>query len=47
MPSLKLSVTFSISIPGGKASIISWNDQISVKKDRELVFEIETTLKSV
>jgi len=29
VPSLKLSVTFSASIPEEKTSIMSWNDQVS------------------
>ena len=29
VPSLKLSITFPTSIPEEKASIMSWNDQVS------------------
>jgi len=37
VPSLKLLAAF----PDGKASIMSWNDQMSAEKGRDLVFGLE------
>jgi len=41
-PSLKLPATFPTLIPEGKASTMSWNDQISAEEGRDLVFGPET-----
>ena len=47
LPSLKLPATFPALIPEEKASIMSWNDQVSAEKSRaeegkNLVFGPET-----
>ena len=42
LPSLKLSAAFSALIPEGKASIMSWDDQVSAEEGRNLVFGLET-----
>ena len=42
LPSLKLPAAFSALIPEGKASIMSWDDQVSAEEGRNLVFGLET-----
>ena len=37
LPSLKLPAAFLTPIPEGKASTISWDDQVSAEEDRDLV----------
>ena len=41
LPSLKLPAAFSTLIPEGKASTMSWDDQVSGKESRDLVFRLE------
>jgi len=38
LPSLKLPAAFPASIPEGKASTMSWDDQVSAEESRDLVF---------
>ena len=40
--SLKLLAAFPALIPKGKASTMSWNDQVSTEEGRDLVFGLET-----
>lgn len=40
VPSLKLSITFPTSIPEEKASIMSWNDQVSGQRVWKIVMKI-------
>ena len=42
LPSLKLPAAFPALIPKGKASTMSWDDQVSAEEDRDLVFGLET-----
>ena len=42
LPSLKLPAVFPTLIPEGKASTMSWDDQVSAEKGRDLVFGLET-----
>jgi len=44
LPSLKLSAAFPAPIPEGKASIMSWDNQVSTEEGRNLVFGLETAL---
>ena len=46
VPSLKLLTTFSASVLKEIASTISWDDQMSAKESRDLVFRAENTPKS-
>ena len=46
LPSLKLPVAFPALIPEGKTSTMSWDDQVSAKEDRDLVFRLETALQA-
>ena len=42
LPSLKLPAAFPAPIPEGKASTMSWDDQVSAEEGRDLVFGPET-----
>ena len=42
LPSLKLPAAFSALIPKGKASTMSWDDQVSAEEGRDLVSGPET-----
>ena len=42
LPSLKLPAVFSALISEGKASTMSWDDQVSAEEGRDLVFGLET-----
>ena len=46
LPSLKLPVAFPALIPEGKTSTMSWDDQVSAKEGRDLVFRLETALQA-
>jgi len=45
VPSLKLPATFSASVSEEKASTMSWNDQASAEKSRNLVSKAKNILK--
>ena len=47
LPSLKLPAAFPTLIPEGKASTMSWNDQVSAEKGRDLVFGPETASQAL
>ena len=47
LPSLKLSAAFSTLIPEGKASTMSWDDQVSAEEGKNLVFGLETALQAL
>ena len=42
LPPLKLPAAFPTLIPEGKASVMSWDDQMSDEEGRNLVFRLET-----
>ena len=44
LPSLKLPTAFPTLVPEGKASTMSWDDQVSAEEGRDLVFGLETAL---
>ena len=46
LPSLKLPAAFPALIPEGKASTISWDDQVSAEKSKDLVFGLETAFQA-
>ena len=46
LPSLKLPAAFSTLIPEGKASTMSWDDQVSAEEGKDLVFGPETALQA-
>ena len=46
LPFLKLPATFLALIPEGKASTMSWDDQVSAEEGRNLVFRLETAPKA-
>ena len=47
LSSLKLSAAFSTLIPEGKASTMSWDDQVSAEEGKNLVFGLETALQAL
>ena len=47
LPSLKLPTTFLALIPEGKASTMSWDDQVSAEEGRDLVFKLETASQAL
>ena len=46
LPSLKLPAAFPAPISEGKASTMSWDDQVSAEEGRDLVFGPETALQA-
>ena len=46
LPSLKLPAAFPAPIPEGKASTMSWDDQVSAEEGRDLVFGPEIALQA-
>ena len=47
LPSLKLPVAFPALIPEGKASTMSWDDQMSAEESKNLVFRLELELLNI
>jgi len=47
LPSLKLLAAFPALIPEGKASTMSWDDQITAEEGRDLVFGPETAPQAI
>ena len=46
LPSLKLPTAFPTLVPEGKASTMSWDDQVSAEEGRDLIFGPETALQA-
>ena len=47
LPSLKLPAAFPALIPEGRASTMSWDDQVSAEEGRDLVFGPETAPQAI
>jgi len=47
LPFLKLPTAFLALIPEGKASTMSWDDQVSAEEGRDLVFGPETASQAI